>query len=367
RVFELLPYTIATQQNYRDEHPGSPNLGTWELERPEGRAGFGIKYGLSSNFIADFTCNPDFSQIESDAGQISINNPFAIFYQEKRPFFQEGSDIYVADRFVNGAALDQYVNLFYSRSINNPLVAGKLTGKFGKMSVGYTTAYDKNTPYVIPFEDNSAVLPTDKKSYNNILRAKYDLGNQSSIGFFTSNRLLKTTGSNSVAAIDAYFRLSEKYSISAIAALTHTKEPDDPELSQMIGSGTFEINGDIKTAAFDGESFNGRLFKANFQRDSRHWTAAVAYQDFSPGFRADNGFITVNSYRNLDVVNTYAFRFDNHRLFTSIEPRVSVWRKYNYGGILKDTGIRPTINFRFRQQTTLSINYFLFNRENLLG
>ncbi|UCE05192.1 MAG: carbohydrate binding family 9 domain-containing protein, partial [bacterium] len=67
RVFELLPYTIATQQNYRDERPGSPNLGTWELERPEGRAGFGIKYGLSSNFIADFTCNPDFSQIESDA------------------------------------------------------------------------------------------------------------------------------------------------------------------------------------------------------------------------------------------------------------------------------------------------------------
>ncbi|UCE05191.1 MAG: carbohydrate binding family 9 domain-containing protein [bacterium] len=367
RTFEILPYTIATQQNYREENPGSPNLGTWKLNRPEGRAGFGIKYGLSSNFITDFTYNPDFSQIESDAGQISINYPFALFYDEKRPFFQEGSDIYAVDQYTRGIVLDQFVNLFYSRSINNPLVAGKISGKFGKLGVGYTTAYDQNTPYVIPFEESSAVLPTDKKSYNNIFRAKYDIGNQSSIGFFTSDRRLKTKGSNSVASIDANIRLSEQYKLLAMATITYTQESDDPELSQMIGSGTFKIGDENKTAAFDGESFYGYLLRTKIQRESLHWLYAFAYQDFSPGFRADNGFITTISYRNFESSVSYTFRYDDHQLFTFIEPRVTCWRKYGYNNIVRDTGIVPSINIRFRKQTNLYISGWLFNHENLRG
>jgi hypothetical protein len=368
RTMEILPYAIATQNNYRNGNSDAVQLSNWERERLDGRAGFGIKYGLSSNFIADIAFNPDFSQIESDAGQISINNPFALFFDEKRPFFKEGSDIYAVDHFTRGIVLDQFVNLFYSRSINNPLIAGKLSGKVGRLSVGYTSAYDQNTPYILPFEEGSTVLTTEKKSYNNIVRTKYDLGNQSHVGLFASDRRLDgTSGSNSVAAIDASIRLSDRYTASFIAALTHTLEPDDSELTDMIGGGTFKIGKTDKTTAFDGESYYGSLIRAKLQRASRHWNAAFAYQDFSPGFRADNGFIYSNNYRMMEGVTSYAFRFEDHNLFTSIEPRINGWRKFNYDGVIIDTGTSYNMPIIFRNQVTLRFGGFILNRENLRG
>jgi hypothetical protein len=367
KKIELLPYIIANQHSDRIQNSEGSRNGSWEYHNPNTRIGFGFKYGVSSNFIADFTYNPDFSQIEADAGQISVNNPFALFYAEKRPFFQEGNDIYTVDRPTNGAALDQYVDLFYSRSINNPLVAAKVSGKSGKMSLGITSAFDQNTPFVIPFEDESAVLATNKKSYNTILRAKYDMGNQSWVGLFISDRRFQEPGSNSVASLDASIRLTDKYTASAITALTHTKELDDKMLSGYLRDGSFSIRGSKMTNGLDGDSFYGTLLRAKVERESRKWISVLAYQDFSPGFRADNGFISINSYRNIDFVNTYYFRFEDHPVFTFIRPQLTTWRKYNYDGVLKDTGIRGQLAFSFRNQTFVQFSAFLFNKEHLRG
>ena len=365
---EFMPYTIANTQKYRDGDPESSTFGSWRSRSPEARAGFGIKYGISSDFIADAAYNPDFSQIESDAGQISLNNPFALFFDEKRPFFQEGADMYVVDQFTPGIALDQYVNLFYSRSIQNPLVAGKLTGKAGRWNLGYTSGYDQNTPYILPFEENSSVFTTDLKSFSQIARAKMDFGEQSSVGFFASDRRVDgNRGSNTVAAVNSSLRLSKAYTFSGIAAFTSTREPDDALLSQQIRPLTFMAGGRQRTSAFDGESFNGLLLRAKLQRDSRHLSAAAAYQDFSPGFRSENGFIISNGYRMIETMARYAFRFDTHPVFSSIEPRVNVWRKYNYNRIVKDTGVMTNVQIQLRRQTTVSVSAFVFNRENLRG
>jgi len=166
-------------------------------------------------------------------------------------------------------------------------------------------------------------------------------------------------------AVDASFRISEQYHFSAIAALTYTKEPVDPQASQMLGKGTFKIGNQVKTAAFDGESFYGKLLRAKLNRNSRHWVATLAYQDFSPGFRADNGFVQINSYRAIEYVGGYFFRFDDNRLFTFIRPRFSVWRKFNYDGVVKDTGLRTSLLFSFQRQTSVQLSAFIFNRENL--
>jgi hypothetical protein len=366
-TLEFLPYTIATQQQTKRDNPAAENFGSWNSEKPDMRAGFGVKYGLSSNMIADLTFNPDFSQIESDAGQISINNPFALFFPERRPFFQEGNDVYNVDQFTQGIMLDQFVNLFYSRSINNPLLAGKLSGKTGKFDLGYTTAFDRNTPYIIPFEESSAVLATNRESVNNIFRAKYNLGNQSTIGFLASDRRGQQDGANTVGSVDATIRLSEKLMVTGIAAMTYTQEPDDSLLSRQIGSRTFEINDKIYSGAFDAESFSGSLLRAKIARVSRSWTAAFAYQDFSPGFRAENGFIMTTGYKNYEATTGYAFRWENHKFLTTIEPRVSTWRRYNYNGLVKDAGVSPTMRMNFHNQITWFIGGFLFNQENLRG
>jgi hypothetical protein len=367
RKIEFLPYMIATQNSHRDEDIQSQTFNNWHYDKMDRRMGFGFKYGLASNMITDFCYNPDFSQIEADAGQISINNPFALFYEEKRPFFQEGSDIYAVDQLTRGIILDQYVDLFYTRSINDPLVAGKLSGNVGKLTLGYTTALDRNTIFIIPFGESSTFLPTDKKSWNNILRAKWDMGNNSSVGFFTSDRRLGEEGSNTVAALDARVRLSEKWLFSAIAASTHTKELNDKTFSDAIPDVDFQIHSRTFTADFDGESFNGTLLRGKIQYNTQHQFGAVAYQDFSPGFRADNGFIFANNHRNVETLAGYTFRFTNNPIFSSIEPRVNSWRKFGYDGFIKDTGIRPAVFFNFRKQVVLQIAGFLFNREHLHG
>ena len=56
--------------------------------------GVGFKYGVTSSITSDFTYNPDFSQVESDAFQAEVNRRYPVFYSEKRPFFMEGTDIF---------------------------------------------------------------------------------------------------------------------------------------------------------------------------------------------------------------------------------------------------------------------------------
>ncbi|NIW80750.1 MAG: hypothetical protein GWN16_15385, partial [Calditrichae bacterium] len=86
----------------------------------------------------------DFSQVESDAAQIDVNTTFALFYRERRPFFQEGSDLY-----------STWFDAVYTRSINNPIAATKLTGRLNRTSIGFISALDENTPIILPFEEQS--------------------------------------------------------------------------------------------------------------------------------------------------------------------------------------------------------------------
>ena len=49
-----------------------------------------MKYGVTSSATVEGTVNPDFSQVESDAFQVEVNQRFPLFFSEKRPFFMEG-------------------------------------------------------------------------------------------------------------------------------------------------------------------------------------------------------------------------------------------------------------------------------------
>jgi len=75
-----------------------------------GDFGLNLTYGLTSNLTLDGTYNPDFSQVEADAGQITVNERFAVFLPEKRPFFLEGTDVF-----------SMPMRLVYTRSIANPV------------------------------------------------------------------------------------------------------------------------------------------------------------------------------------------------------------------------------------------------------
>lgn len=92
--------------------------------------GLDAKYGITSDLNLDVTMSPDFSEVESDPFFYQLS-PYEYQLQEKRPFFQEGSRFLPDNKF------------FYSKRIQNPRMAGKLTGKQGKYTIGVVWAINK--------------------------------------------------------------------------------------------------------------------------------------------------------------------------------------------------------------------------------
>jgi TolB-like protein len=122
RNLEMQPTFTAFRYGSFDEGAGRVVDGE---PRPEVGANF--KYGLTPNLIADFTLNPDFSQIESDRPQVENNQRFALFYPEMRPFFLEGAEIF---------RVQAPVTVVHTRTIVDPQYGAKLTGKAGKTTMG---------------------------------------------------------------------------------------------------------------------------------------------------------------------------------------------------------------------------------------
>ena len=138
---DLTPYAVAGIETFQKD-PENPF-------RSDGKnyvynAGLDAKIGVTNNFTLDFTVNPDFGQVEADPSEVNLT-AFETFFEEKRPFFIEGKNLFDYDM-----AIHNMDNLFYSRRIGrrpqydpdlddneyacmprntNILGAAKLTGK----------------------------------------------------------------------------------------------------------------------------------------------------------------------------------------------------------------------------------------------
>jgi len=163
--------------------------------------------------------------------------------------------------------------------------------------------------------------------------------------------------------VESSLRLSGNYTWSALGAATRTKEPNDPVLSAIIPDKSFDVGDKSITADFDGQDFGGYVMKTTLIRQSRAWNFNLSYQDFSPGFRADNSAIFSNDGRLLHTQHTYSVHFDEHPILNFVRPGLYVWRKTDHDGNVKDLGMRPGLRVSFQHQTDLNIGGFLYNQE----
>ncbi|HJW09530.1 MAG TPA: DUF5916 domain-containing protein [Holophagaceae bacterium] len=120
-VLELLPAFTLSRRSTREDgvmvrHPDDRQ---WSLTG---------KYGLTPSLILDATVNPDFSQVEADAGQVDANLRSSLFFAEKRPFFLEGSEAFNIAASQTGPLL----TVLHSRTIVDPKWGAKLSGKLGR-------------------------------------------------------------------------------------------------------------------------------------------------------------------------------------------------------------------------------------------
>ncbi len=168
---EVQPFLTATAVGAR-ETDGS--FGWSQLNR---EVGANFRLGLTSMSL-DGTINPDFSQVESDAGQVTVNERFTLFLQERRPFFLEGIELFNTPG-----------SLVYTRRIANPVFGAKFTGKVGRLAIAHLTSVDEQT---------------GPDALVNVSRIRGDIGANSTAGVTYTDR---TGGGafNRVAAADARF------------------------------------------------------------------------------------------------------------------------------------------------------------------
>jgi hypothetical protein len=241
---EAQPFVTATANGSREA------TGGFARDDVDPDAGLNLRLGFTS-YALDAALNPDFSQVESDEGQVTVNERFALFFPEKRPFFLEGIELFGSPQ-----------TLVYTRRIGDPKAGAKLTGKFGQLGVAHLTAVDQ----------------TDAgDAWFNITRLRRDFGSNSIAGVTFTNRD-QSDAHNRVLAGDFRYVWSLYYA-----------------QFQYGASWTSTGGGDTRRAP---------IWQAEYDRTGRSWGFNYLLNGLGAGFDDQAGF--VNRLRS-GVVNGHAF------------------------------------------------------------
>jgi hypothetical protein len=243
------------------------------------------------------------------------------------------------------------INAIYTKSINDPLYAVKLTGRFNKYDIGFISAYDEHSPYTIPFEEASFSIPSDKKSFSNIFRIKRDLFEESHIGLLFATRDVEKSF-NRIAGIDTRLRFLTHYTLNYQYVYSCTKEPSDTLLSESFNS----INFDKYTGGFDGEKLYGYAQELNFNAYFRNFIGNIWFGDYSPCFRSDLGFIKRNNFREIEIRGGPR-GFPNKYGLTEISLWLWHTSNWNYDNILKERSNAISLYLSGVGQTTIITKY----------
>jgi hypothetical protein len=342
KSLEFLPYIMVQQTSVRTDisDPASP----MDKGSVKARVGGGIQYSPGPNISINAVVNPDFSQIESDADQISINTTFALYYQEKRPFFMTGMDLLQTP-------------MYYSRTINNPLVATKVNGKAGKMSYIALGAYDRNTTVTIPGEEESNTIESELTSYAGVIRARYDLGNENFLGLLWLSRNFGD-GHNYVSGLDWNYKFWKNWYWQGELFLSNTRELNDTILFKS--DRTFGSTG--HDAGFNGESYYGTGLHLALMRQGRNYAFTLVQNNFSPTYQTYNGMFPEVNGRTTYMEHDYTIH-PNKKIVKSAMLFAATSFRYNYDGTFKEFYVQPGISVSLIGQTRISASYLAVNRE----
>ena len=329
--FEFLPAIVGSQVSELDQN------NTLQKGTAEGEASLGIKYSFSSDQVVELTINPDYSQVEADEEQVDVNTTFALFFPEKRPFFNAGNDL-----------IDTWINAIYTRSINNPIASGRMINRGQKNSWYLLSAMDEDSPYIIPGEEQSFSV-SGGRSLSNIFRFRRTLEEASYFGILgTDRRMVESDGSGSVVGFDTRYKFNKTYQVEFQTLFSHTQEPND---SLLVSSTIF---GDDNTFTFDGESFTGNAVELEFRRETEHWGLETGYDHKTPTFRADNGFISNNNQRRVYLQSFWVYTPD--KLISKIVGGFHTGVEYNFEGEKKSRYTAFFGNVVLPRQTRLNVN-----------
>ncbi|HLN56618.1 MAG TPA: carbohydrate binding family 9 domain-containing protein [Bacteroidales bacterium] len=340
--FEFLPYIMAQQTGERSDFTDAAS--EMNHNKIKARIGGGIQYSPGPNISINAVVNPDFSQIESDADQLSVNTTFALYYPEKRPFFMAGMDLLQTP-------------MYYSRTINNPLFASKVNGKAGKFSYLALTAYDRNTTITVPGEEESNTISSDKESFAGVGRLRYDLGNENFVGVLLLSRNFNDAY-NYVNGLDWNLKFWKNWYWQGELFLSSTREINDSLLFQSD-----RLFGPTKhDAGFNGERYLGTGMHLTLLRQGRNYSFSFTQNNFSPTYQTYNGMFPEVGERTSFMRHQYKIQ-PNGKIIKKASISLNTMLMNNYDGILKNFNLQPGLSLDLIGQTMIQVNYALVDRQ----
>jgi hypothetical protein len=259
RDLEMVPTLTAAQSENTDD----PGVEPMQRGGTRTDAGISIRWGISPDLTANLAINPDFSQIEADAPQLDVNNQFALFFPEKRPFFLEGADYFSTP-----------IDAVFTRTVADPSVGVKLSGKRDNNTFGVFAAQDDLSNLIFPGAYESDSVSLEQKNTVFVGRYSRSFGDTSSVGALLTARD-GDEYQNVLGGLDTRWKINDQHSVQAQYLNSRTEYPVNTaaEFDQPLGSFT----GDALTVTYD--------------YDSRDWFGYLKHDQKSKGFRADSGFV----------------------------------------------------------------------------
>jgi len=265
---EINPTVIGARTDDRPDFP----QGDLEKKSQDAEAGLTARWGMTPNLTLNLTANPDFSQVEADAWQLDINQPFALFYPERRPFFTEGVDFFTS-----------LESVIYTRMIRDPRWGFKLTGKEGTHTLGAYAVRDEITNLVFPGSQGSSSTSLNEANTSSVFRYKKDFGRRYTVGLLATDREGKDYY-NRVYGFDLDFRFTRTNQIQLLVLGSSTRYPAEVVNSYNQPSG----------------SFSDHLISFEYDHITRTWGWWADYEEAGPEFRADLGYYPRVGYRNAE-------------------------------------------------------------------
>lgn len=326
RDLEVVP-TLTALRLETTEEPGFIPLQAGDTDVD---AGLTVRWGLTPDLTANLTINPDFSQIESDVLQLDVNNRFALFFPEKRPFFLEGADYFKTP-----------LDAVFTRTVADPEVGGKLTGKRGDHTFGFFVAEDAETNLLFPgiFDSDSESLDLSNTAL--VGRYSYGFDNTSSIGALITARD-GDDYQNIVGGIDGRWRITDQHSVEFQYLTSETEYPLETavEFEQPL------------------ERFSGEAARVRYEYETRGWYGNAEYENLSSDFRADSGFISQVGTEEVEGTVGYVWHGTQDSWWTRVRASMNVEHAIGEDGRTLEHENAYRFGFGGLLQSWFQFNYF---------
>lgn len=276
--YVVAPYVVGNQSWMPVDGLGS----RLDAGDPEFDGGVDAKWIPNPSLAIDATVNPDFSQIEADAPQISANERFALFFEEKRPFFLEGVNLFSTP-----------IQAVYTRTFTSPKYGLRATGGTERTKYTVLAGEDRGGGSVIlPGSEGSGFADQDFHSLVGIGRVRHDFRKAFASFLFTA-REIDGGGYNRVAGPDFEWRPTDQDTVTGQLLFSWSETPVRPDLAEE----------------WDGRSLSGHALRLWWQHATDEWDLFTQYRDVDDEFRADNGFVPQVGYRQAYVEGGHTFRW----------------------------------------------------------